>query len=536
MSDALRRFPDGFLWCAATSAHQVEGGNRGNDWWRFEQLPNVIHGGERSGDACRHWERFDSDFALAEHDHHNAHRLSLEWSRLEPRRGEFDAAAVAHYHDVLASLRRHGLTPIVTLHHFTNPLWIADDGGWENRATVDRFGEFVRFCAREFGGEVDWWCTVNEPEVFAFRGWSEGVWPPGARDNSRALQVIANQLEAHGRAYRVLHAEDGVDADGDGRACRVGFAKHHPLLEPERAWWLLDVLQAHLEQRVFNDAVVAAPLSGDIELSIPGAKGVTRHVDELRGSLDWFGLNYYTRWKVRSLAAVAHVARRGAPLNDLGWEIYPRGLEQVVNRLARTGVPILITENGVADAHDRFRPRALVESLLHLSNAIDSGVQVLGYLHWSLLDNFEWSDGYSGRFGLYRVDFADPALPRTPTRVPRSTHGSPLRTRSRRSCRRRSVWRSRRAAHHEDAGGRAHALRHLDRSDTVSASSSKGVLMCPFCKTPDGRGCEVLEQPSGRLACVCGRHSWPDSGSFLESCRRESLTVVRTVHDWTQSY
>src|SRR5262247_878890 len=178
------RFPQGFLWGAASSAHQVEGGNRLNDWWRFEQRPGVIADGTASGDACRHYERFDEDFALARGDGHGAHRLSLEWSRIEPERGRIDAAVVAHYHDVFDSLRRHRLVPVVTLHHFTNPLWIADRGGWENRETLDRFDDFVRFCAREFGGEVDHWCTINEPEVLAFRGWSEGVWPPGVKNDA----------------------------------------------------------------------------------------------------------------------------------------------------------------------------------------------------------------------------------------------------------------------------------------------------------------------------------------------------------------
>src|SRR5262245_50948840 len=248
-------FLAGFLWGAATSAHQVEGGNTSNDWWRFEHRPGAVLGGRCSGDACRHLEFFDQDFALAQADGHTAHRFSLEWSRLELSPGRFDPGAVAHYHHVLASLRGRGITPIVTLHHFTNPLWIADAGGWEAPRVVDWFERFVRFCAREFGGEVDWWCTVNEPEVFAFRGWSEGVWPLAVRDNSRALTVIAHQLEAHGRAYRVLKQEDRADADGDGVAARVGFAKHRPQLEPLRPWHPLDKLQAYFEDRVFNEAV-----------------------------------------------------------------------------------------------------------------------------------------------------------------------------------------------------------------------------------------------------------------------------------------
>ncbi len=314
-------FPSGFLWGTATSAHQVEGGNRLNDWWRFEQIPGAIADGSRSGDACRHWELFDQDFARSEADGHGAHRLSLEWSRLEPAPGQFDSSAVDHYHQVFASLRRHRLLPIVTLHHFTNPLWIADRGGWENRETVDRFTEFTRFCANEFGGEVDWWCTVNEPEVYGFRGWSEGVWPPRKHDESAALTVIAHLLEAHGRAYREIHSVDKVDADGDGRAAVVGMAKHRPQLEPDRPWFLPDLIRAHFERRVFVEAVESAPLTGEIDLSIPGAKPVRRSLPELKASLDYYGLNYYTRWMVRMFSPDVHVARRGAPRGDLGWEV-----------------------------------------------------------------------------------------------------------------------------------------------------------------------------------------------------------------------
>ena len=406
-------FPPGFLWGTATSAHQVEGGNVHNDWWRFEQRPGAIADGAKSGDACRHWELFDDDFARSAGDGHRMHRLSLEWSRIEPERGRIDADAVAHYHAVLASLRRHGLTPLVTLYHFTLPLWVADHGGWENRDTIQHFAEFVRFCAREFGGEVDWWCTVNEPEVLAFRGWTEGIWPPGRKNPRAALLVLAHLLEAHGRAYRILHEEDREDADGDGRAVMAGFAKNWVRLEPERAWFPLDALQARVEDAVYNQAVIRAVETGSIHLSVPGASTISGHVPELENSFDYVGLNLYTRWMVRSLSREPHVAAHGAPVNDLGWEVRPEVMEQGVQWATRMGKPILITEHGVADAEDRIRPRFLVESLVHLHHAIAAGANVLGYLHWSLLDNFEWADGYRGRFGLYEVDFDDPRLPRT---------------------------------------------------------------------------------------------------------------------------
>jgi beta-glucosidase len=408
-------FPPGFLWGAATSAHQVEGGNRWNDWWRFEQQAGKIAAGDVSGPACRHYDLFDQDFALAARDGHNAHRLSIEWSRLEPERGQWNAREVDHYHQVFASLARHRLLPCVTLHHFTNPLWIADEGGWERRETVDRFARFVEFCAREYGGEVDWWCTVNEPDVYAFRAYSEGAWPPGRRNDSAALAVMANLLEAHGRAYRILHAEDRSDADGDGRPAVVGFAKHYPILEPARPWFPLDRLRARVEQAVFNQAVLEAPCSGEIRLSIPGARAVRRHVPELAGSLDYIGLNYYSRWLVRMFSS-QRSAPRGAAVNDLGWEIYPAGIGAVVGLLERLAVPVVVLENGVADASDALRPRALIETLIHLGAAIERGARVLGYFHWSLIDNVEWSEGYRARFGLYHVDFDHPARSRTARR------------------------------------------------------------------------------------------------------------------------
>lgn len=403
------RFPAGFFWGAATAAHQVEGGNRWNDWWRWEHRRPDVPAMLRSGDACRHWERYDADFALAASDGHNAHRLSIEWSRIEPQRGRVDSGAVAHYHDVFASLRRHRLTPIVTLSHFTLPVWVADLGGWESAETIAAFCAFVRLCAREYGGEVDWWATVNEPEVLGFEAYVEGIWPPCRRDAAAALRVIANQLEAHGRAYRILHDEDRVDADGDGEAARVGFAKHMVQLVPLRRWSPLDRLRTWLEDRLFNEAVIQAAVTGRIRLWIPGFQAVRRDVSELRESLDWFGLNYYTRRTVDATGRTGHAALPGAPVNDLGWEIFPAGLGAAAGRAASAGAPVLVTEHGFADAADAFRPRALVESLAALGRTLERGVPVLGYLHWTLMDNFEWAEGWRAHFGLYRVDaLADP--------------------------------------------------------------------------------------------------------------------------------
>ncbi|HEU4335663.1 MAG TPA: family 1 glycosylhydrolase, partial [Candidatus Eisenbacteria bacterium] len=290
--------PAPFLWGVGTSAHQVEGGNDRNDWWDWEQRPGAIHGGARSGDACLHWQRFESDLDLVRALGLNAYRFSVEWSRLEPEAGAYDDAALAHYRAVAAACRARGLEPVVTLHHFTNPRWFAALGGWETPANLPHFARFARWAGAGLGDLVDRWITVNEPEVLGFYGYDSGIWPPGVSDRARALAVIANLLEAHALAAHALRDADRQDADGDGKAAIVGAAKHWVLLEPRRAWHPLDRIAAAAQHRVFNEAVVRALAGGPIDFSIPGVRPVRRRVDALAGSSDFLGVNYYTRWMV----------------------------------------------------------------------------------------------------------------------------------------------------------------------------------------------------------------------------------------------
>ena len=254
-SPSMIRFPAGFRWGAATSAHQVEGNNCWNDWWHWERRSGGDNPKLLSGEGCRHWQTFDRDFALAADDGHNAHRMSIEWSRVEPERGRIEPEAVAHYHEAFASLRRHGLMPVVTLMHFTVPVWIAKLGGWEARETIDHFCRFVDFCAREYGGEVDWWCTVNEPEVLAFRAYAEGTWPPERRDESAALVVIANQLEAHGRAYRAL--------------CSYNAQR---ILDLQLRPWLTTIVLNVSRNRTRRPGPLTQPLDGDDERPGPATR------------------------------------------------------------------------------------------------------------------------------------------------------------------------------------------------------------------------------------------------------------------------
>lgn len=401
-----------FLWGAATSAHQIEGGNDRNDWWDWEQLPGRIKDGARSGSACLGWERYEEDLDLILALGLNAYRFSLEWSRIEPEPGGYDEASIAHYRAVLEGCRARSITPLVTLHHFTNPRWFAALGGWEERGNLAHFERFARLAGERYGDLVDWWLTVNEPEVYGFYGYASGIWPPGVSDRSRALQVIANMLEGHALAARALRETDRADADGDGRATWIGASKHWVLLDPKRPWWPLDRIAASAQHEVFNVAVARALAGGLIDLRIPGSRPATRDPLAMQGSSDYLGINYYTRWLVTLFGKDPRSPKPGAPVNDLGWEIYPEGLERALFEGSAFGMPIVVTENGIADSSDRMRPGFLRRSLESLDRARARGADVRGYFHWSLYDNFEWADGRQGRFGLYAVDFDNPAGPR----------------------------------------------------------------------------------------------------------------------------
>jgi len=403
-----------FLWGAGTSAHQVEGGNDRNDWWDWEQVPGRIRNGDRSGAACRHWERYEDDLDILRSLGLDSYRFSIEWSRIEPDPGRYDDAAIDHYRRVLLACRARGITPMVTLHHFTNPRWFSALGGWELERNLPHFARFARLAGERYGDLVDFWITINEPEVLGLHGYDDGTWPPGVKDRSRALHVIANLLEAHGLASAALRETDRVDADQDGAPALIGVAKHWALLEPLRAWSPLEHISVAIQHRVFNVALARALRGDPIDLSVPGARPVRRRVDALRGSSDFLGVNYYTRWMVNLIGKEPRVARPGSEQSDLGWEFYPEGLERALVECAAFGLPLYVTENGIADASDRLRPAFIRESLAALDRARARGADVRGYLHWSLLDNFEWNDGYHGRFGLCAVDFGKADRPRAP--------------------------------------------------------------------------------------------------------------------------
>ncbi len=404
----LPPFPPGFLLGVATSAHLVDGSGGLSDWCRFEAEPGHIERGERSGIATGHRDRVAGDVELLAALGANAYRFSLEWARLEPADGRVDEAEWSRVLAEVRLLRARGVTPMVTLLHFTLPGWLAARGGLLAPDFAERFGRFAAEAARRLGTEVSLYATINEPNVQVFFGYVEGKWPPGVRSPREAGRAFAALLRGHAAAAHAVRAA--------APHARVGPVVNLIELEPSSRWSVLDWIASRTAANAFDWAFLDALRSGRIALPLPGAGLGQIPAPELVGTADWIGVNYYTRNRVRfSPLAPGLVARGPGPgaLSDLGWEIRPAGLLSVLRETwARYHLPLHVTENGVADAADAHRPAFLRMHLHAVARALAEGIPVRGYFHWSLLDNFEWADGFAPRFGLYAVDYA--TLARTP--------------------------------------------------------------------------------------------------------------------------
>jgi len=399
--DFTLTFPAGFWWGAATAAHQVEGGDLPNNWTAWQETLGRIYRDQRVGKACDWWGgRYREDLDRAADLHHNAHRLSVEWSRIEPERGRFNGAALDFYNQVIAAVRERGMEPMVTLHHFTDPQWITALGGWTNPETIRRFERFARLVVDELGHSVTTWCTINEPMVYATQGYLLGRFPPGERNIRRAYLVAEHMLRGHAAAY---HAIKKVQP-----GAQVGVAKHQTSLKSRRPA-LLHTPARNLIRYAFNRAWIEALMTGILRFP-------SHHADvpEAVDMLDWIGLNYYYRFVAGfSLRAVRQMFIQQARPNNgiLGpesvGEIWPEGLFAEIKWLCeRTNKPLYITENGLPDEDDSLRPLHLIRSLRSVWQAINYNYPVKGYFHWTLIDNFEWAEGYDPRFrfGLYACD------------------------------------------------------------------------------------------------------------------------------------
>jgi beta-glucosidase len=367
-----RDFPAGFLFGAATSAYQIEGGIAANNWKVWEREAGRV--AEPAGDAVDHWERWSQDFDLL---HEvlgiKAYRMSVEWARLEPSAGQYDEAAFERYAAMLTRLQQLGITAFVTLYHFTLPEWFP---GWTDPAALVIWETFVREAGSRLGPLAPYICTVNEPQVVALVGHLLGSHPPGTQDIAVAAEVNRTLMQAHHVAVRALREVAPTS--------QVGTCLQLPAVEPatdEPA----DVATADALRALLVD----------------------EHIDDLAAASDpgdYVGVQYYSRIVVGESGVIREA---GGPLTQMGWAVYPEGFGIALRRAAQTGLPVIVTENGIATNDDSQRIDFLETHLTVLRDCLRDGVDVRGYLYWSALDNFEWAEGFRPTFGLIAVDRAD---------------------------------------------------------------------------------------------------------------------------------
>jgi beta-glucosidase len=400
MADATFYFPSDFRWGSATAAYQVEGSNSVSDWSLWEQTPGKIIGGDVSGKACDWWGgRWREDFDRAAQSGQNAHRLSIEWGRIEPRPAIWDEDALDHYRQMLQGLHERGLEPLVTLQHFTLPIWVYEQGGWENPEIIRLFERYALKAVGTLGDLCNCWVTLNEATNAAIQGWLRALFPPGKSNLRLALDVIANMIRSHGAAYHAIHSLR--------RQAQVGLAVYFRGFEPAHVSFPPDRMVADLYHGVINAAFPDAAHTGVIRL--PGRRPET--VTGLAGTQDFFGLNYYTRDYVAfDLTRPGDLFGRryygpGDELDETSFNaMYPEGLFKAIRWARRYKVPIAISENGWVDSTDAQRPRFLLTHLRQVWRAVNFNWPITGYYYWTLVDNFEWERGWSQRFGLWELN------------------------------------------------------------------------------------------------------------------------------------
>lgn len=409
LSGAPLRFPKDFVFGVATSAYQVEGCIE-NDWSEWERAGKLNEPGVVCGRGVDHWNRFEEDVQLAKNVGATAFRISLEWARIEPVRGRPDEAAIANYRQRLLAMKAQGIEPVVTLHHFTHPTWFHAQTPWHEPESVAAFRSYAKICAQILKGTGARVITLNEPMVLLLGGYFQGVIPPGIADGAKGMLACANLVRAHVVAREEILAECGPT--------KMGISQNQLSFAPDRRWHPIDWALVRLANQAYNHAFLEALSSGKLSINMPGLASANVTIPGARDSMEFVGINYYTRAHLRFVPRppflefhYRDVHQRG--LTNIGWEDYPEGFSQLLVESKRYGLPVWITENGIDDRQGDRRPAYLHAHWKEMLSAIDQGVNVEGYLYWSLLDNFEWLEGWGPRFGLYHVDFD--TLERTPT-------------------------------------------------------------------------------------------------------------------------
>lgn len=364
-------FPDGFVWGTATSAYQTEGSNKNSDWWQWEQskTPERRWPEEPSGIACDSYNRYEEDFDLCTQLNNNAVRISIEWARIEPNEGQFDENEIEHYKKVLKAAQDRGLQTFVTLNHFTLPQWLANKKGWVNLKSPYYFSAYAQKCAEEFGELADKFITINEPQVLMNQAYSEATWPPAKSNIILMFLVHTNLLDSHRKAYKKMRRNTDTP---------IGIVKNIGWFETIKESTIFDKLLAKISMWLTSDFVFF----------------------QLKGTLDFIGVNYYFTHRYIK----GKIRNPDDYVSDLKWWINPLGLKFVLLHLKKYKLPIYVTENGLADANDIYRKKFIQDHLTACAQAIEEGTHLKGYLHWSLLDNYEWHHGFWPRFGLVEID------------------------------------------------------------------------------------------------------------------------------------
>jgi len=401
MPKAKFGFPRGFLWGTATAGHQVEGNNTNNNWHAWENTPGRIANGDTSGLACDWWGgRWKEDLTNAANEGQNAHRFGIEWSRIQPTPDTWDEEALNYYREMAKGMRGLGLTPMLTLHHYTDPIWLAERGGWQNEETPKLFANFVRKVVPAFQDLLDMWITVNEPFGYMANSYILGVFPPGKGTLKQAFVGLTNLVRAHASAYQLIHELQPQ--------AQVGFAQYYRSVVPAKPWFLPDRWETNLMDQSINRSFPDALVDGKVKILF-----WKTFVENAIKSMDFFGLNYYSRDVVAfDITRPQDIFRKvsvphGALLSENQFIAHiPEAIFDAVKWARRYHLPIYLTENGVEDSKDVLRPRFLVENIHQLWRAVNFNWNVKGYFHWSQVDNFEWERGWTQRFGLWGLEVA----------------------------------------------------------------------------------------------------------------------------------
>lgn len=395
--------PKDFKMGSATAALQIEGGDRNNNWYDWCEKGR-IKDGSHCVVATDHWNLYEQDIAIMKELNHDTYRMGIEWSRLEPERGQFSEEAVNHYRNEITKLLDNGIHPIVTLHHFSHPLWLEDQGGWEDPKVINEFKRFTQFVVEKLGDLVTDWITINEPNVFVIYGYLHGTWPPGKNNMGSMFKALRNMIMAHIESYQLVH-QIRKERAFPGETL-VGVANHLRIFDPVSPN-IINKAIAHLPRYISQDIILEGMITGKLKFPLgfggyPLGKGKY---------CDFLGINYYSRDMVRFTLdpkkAFAELSiKENAPVNDLGWEIYPNGLYRLCKYYnQKYPMPIFITENGICDENDSKRTQFIYDHLLEIRNLIRDGIPVQRYYHWTLIDNFEWLEGEKARFGLVHNDY-----------------------------------------------------------------------------------------------------------------------------------